>query len=219
MHRALSRFEVLANKASKNNSSTCWILKCDIRKFFASVDHGIMIDILRSRIIDPRLLDLLKCIIRSFETQPGKGVPLGNVTSQLFANVYMNEFDQFVKHELRMKYYARYADDFVFMSRDRSELLNRLPEIAAFLSGPLALSLHPDKVFIKTFASGVDFLGWVHFPRHRVPRTKTKIRMNARVCQTPSRQSVQSYLGFLSHGSAYELSRKLENLWWLLTTK
>jgi retron-type reverse transcriptase len=139
-------------------------LKCDIRKFFASIDHDILIDILRGRITNFRLLNLLERVIRSFEVRPGKGIPLGNLTSQLFANIYMNEFDQFVKHDLRMKYYARYADDFVFLSDNRSELLNCLPKIAAFLSGPLALSLHPNKVFIKTLASGVDFLAGCIFP-------------------------------------------------------
>jgi retron-type reverse transcriptase len=216
LHRALERFITLANKASKNNSRTCWVLKCDIRKFFASIDHRILIDILRGRISNPRLLNLLECVIRSFEAQTGKGIPLGNLTSQLFANVYMNEFDQFVKHDLRMKYYARYADDFVFLSHDRSELLSCLPKIAAFLSGPLALDLHPDKVFVKTLSSGVDFLGWVHFSHHRVPRTKTRQRMNTRICHNPNRRSVESYLGLLSHGDAYEISRRLENLWWLL---
>ncbi len=219
MHRALSRFEVLARKVSKNNSRTCWILKCDIRKFFASIDHEILIGILRDRVINPRVADLLIRIIRSFETSPGKGIPLGNLTSQLFANVYMNEFDQFVKHDLRMKYYARYADDFVFLSGDRSELLSCLPKISGFLYGLLALNLHPDKVFIKTLASGVDFLGWIHFSHHRVPRTKTRQRMNARIGSSPNRQSVESYLGLLSHGDAYAMSRKLENLWWLLWLK
>jgi len=219
LHRALGRFEILARKVSRNDARTCWILKCDIRKFFASIDHGILMETLRGRISNSRLLDLLERVIRSFETRPGKGIPLGNLTSQLFANIYLNELDQFVKHVLHMKYYARYADDFVFMSCDRSELLNCLPRVAAFLSGPLALSPHPDKVFIKTLASGVDFLGWVHFPHHRVPRTKTKRRMANRVCQNPNRQSVESYLGLLSHGDAYRISRRLQNLWWLLAIK
>lgn len=215
-HSAILRFETLANKVSRNSSRTCWILKCDIRKFFASIDHVILLDILRSRITDPRVFDLLKRIITSFQVGPGKGIPLGNLTSQLFANVYMNDFDQYVKHGLRMKYYVRYADDFVFMSHNRSELLDCLPKVAAFLSGPLNLSLHPDKVFLKTLSSGVDFLGWIHFSKHRVPRTKTRQRMNRSLERHPSRQSLESYLGLLSRGDTYRLSRRLENLWWLL---
>ncbi|MBU1907535.1 reverse transcriptase/maturase family protein [Patescibacteria group bacterium] len=217
LHRALERFESFARKVSRNNTRTCWILKCDIRKFFASIDHCILIDILRGRITCHRLLDLLKRVIGSYESKLGKGIPLGNLTSQLFANIYMNEFDRFVKYDLRMKYYVRYTDDFVFMSRDRSELLDCLPKIAAYLSGPLALSLHPNKVFIKTLASGVDFLGWVHFSHHQVLRAKTKIRMNRRVSICQDRQTIESYLGMLSHGDAYRLSRNLANLCWLLS--
>ena len=216
VHRALERFKKFARKSGGNNTITCWILKCDIRKFFASVDHDILTGILRSRIANLRLLGLLTSVIKSFEASPGKGIPLGNLTSQLFANVCMNELDQFVKHDLRVKYYVRYADDFIFMSCDRFELLDYLPKVAAFLSGPLALNLHPDKVIIKTLASGVDFLGWVHFPHHRVLRTKTRQHMDKRISHNPDRQSVESYLGLLSHGNAYGMSRELENLWWLL---
>ena len=219
MHRALERLTNLARKSGRNNTRTCWILKCDIRKFFASVDHDILFGILRGRVTNLRLSGLLKSVIDSFETSHYKGIPLGNLTSQLFANVYLNELDQFVKHNLQMKYYVRYADDFVFLSHDRSELSDCLPKLAAFLSGPLALSLHSNKVFIKTLASGIDFLGWVHFPYHRVPRTKTKIRMNSRVSRCQDRQTVESYLGMLIHGDAYRLSRDLANFSWLLASK
>jgi len=219
LHRAIDRFSAHARKVSRNGTRTCWVLKCDIRKFFASVDHLILLDILRGRIADRRLMGLLENVVRSFESNPGKGIPLGNLTSQLFSNVYMNEFDYFVKHDLRMKDYVRYADDFVFMSQDRFELLRCLPEVAAFLINSLALNLHPNKVFIKTLASGIDFLGWVHFPHHRVPRTKTRQRMNKRIGHHPNHQSVQSYLGILSHGDAYGISRRVENLWWLLSSK
>ncbi len=219
VHRALERFENLARKVSQNNTRTCWILKCDIRKFFASVDHAILSDILHKRIVDECLVGLLENIITSFETSTGKGIPLGNLTSQLFSNIYMNELDRYVKQNLRLKNYARYADDFVFMSHDRSALSECLPKVATFLSGSLALRLHPGKVFIKTLASGVDFLGWVHFPHHRVLRTKTKIRMEKRLSRCQGRQTVASYLGMLSHGNAHRLSVEIANLSWLLACK
>ena len=219
LHRALERFEKLSRKASKNGTKTCWVLKCDIRKFFASINHQILLEILDRRIADRRLLDLLRRVIVSFQTRPGKGIPLGNLTSQIFANIYMNEFDRYVKHELRAEYYARYADDFVFLSRDRQELLECLPKIAAFLSGSLDLSLHPNKVSIKTLASGVDFLGWVHFPHHRVPRQKTKSRILKRVRRSPNAQTVASYVGLLSHGNAHHLSETVLNVAWLISDK
>ncbi|MDP3962546.1 MAG: RNA-directed DNA polymerase, partial [bacterium] len=117
-------------------------------------------------------------VIKSFNSGIiGKGLPLGNLTSQLLVNIYMNEFDQHVKHVIKHKYYIRYADDFIFMHHDRESLLEVLNKVSNFLAKNLKLSLHPNKVFIKTLASGVDFLGWIHFPNHRVLRTSTKRRM------------------------------------------
>ena len=117
----------------------------------------------------------------------------------------MNEFDQWVKHELKMKYYIRYADDFVFLSDDKNFLEVVQQKVGDFLTHRLKLSLHPDKVFIKTLASGVDFLGWVHFPYHKVLRTVTKKRMFRKV----NEKNITSYLGLLSHGNANKLSRVL----------
>ena len=92
-------------------------------------------------------------------------MPLGNLTSQFFANIYLNEFDQFVKHNLKVKYYIRYADDFVILSEDKKYLEDLILKINNFLKNSLKLQMHPDKVFIKTLSSGVDFLGWVNFSR------------------------------------------------------
>src|SRR5690606_31002055 len=104
------------------------------------------------------------------------GLPLGNLTSQLLVNIYMNEFDQFVKRELKIKHYIRFADDFAILSSDKHYLCTVYQYIVHFLENKLRLELHPDKVFIKSIASGVDFLGWVNFPDHRVIRTVTKNR-------------------------------------------
>lgn len=210
-HKAYERFERFANHVSRNHTRTVWVLKCDVRKFFASIDQERLLRILERRIPDRDILWLLEKIIRSFEsTKAGLGLPLGNLTSQLLVNIYMNEFDQFVKHTLKSKAYVRYADDFVLLSRDKAELERLLPRIETFLWDELRLTLHPDKVFIKTLASGVDFLGWVHFPDHRVVRTTTKRRMYRRLEQTEwNEQSVQSYLGLLSHGNAAKLQERI----------
>jgi retron-type reverse transcriptase len=174
-HRALRRFEYFARKISKNHTKTCWVLKCDIRKFFASIDQKILLDILDGYVSDKDIVWLLTTVIQSFySTESGKGLPLGNLTSQLFVNIYMNEFDQFVKHRLKAKYYIRYADDFVILSTDRNEVEIFRQKASDFLTERLKLSLHPNKVSIETFSSGIDFLGWVHFPKHRVLRTTTK---------------------------------------------
>ena len=204
-HRALNRFRSFAYKASKNNTKTCWILKCDIRKFFENINHEVLLAILEKYIPDRNIIWLLERVIFSFSSAPGRGLPLGNLTSQLFVNIYMNEFDQFVKHKLKAKYYIRYADDFVVMFRDKSWLEELLPKIGDFLSENLKLDIHPDKVFIKTLASGVDFLGWVHFPDHRILRTITKRRMLRRLGETKKPESVNSYLGLLKHGNTNKI--------------
>ena len=204
-HRALRRFHEFVRIVGKNNTRQCWILKCDIRKFFATIDHEVLIALLKKDLPDADVAWLCKNIIRSFENMPGKGLPLGNLTSQLFANVYLNELDQFVKHTLHAKHYIRYADDFVFFSHKKIDLENWLGKIKTFLSERLLLSLHKDKVFIKTIGAGVDFLGWVHFPDHRVLRTATKKRMIRRALSHNTDATIDSYCGLLKHGNACKL--------------
>jgi retron-type reverse transcriptase len=207
-HRAMNRFRKFYRVVSKNDKRQCWVLKCDIRKFFANIDHDTLLEIIGGYTSDQNLLRLIKEIVDSFSVRPGVGLPLGNLTSQLFVNIYMNEFDQFVKHKLKAKYYIRYADDFVFLSPNREWLEIILPEIRNFLTNRLHLELHPNKVSIATFASGVDFLGWVHFPDHRVLRTTTKWRMLKRIEANPAPATIASYRGLLTHGNAYQIGKR-----------
>lgn len=207
-HRALNRFRAFGYKASRNHTRTCWVLQCDIRKCFASIDHQTLLCILSHR-LDADTLWLVEEIIRSFHSgTPGVGLPLGNLTSQLFVNAYLNEFDQFVKHTLKTKYYLRYADDFIILSVDRFTLEKLLPHIQLFLRERLGLDLHPRKVFIRTFASGIDFLGWVHFPDYRRLRTTTKRRLLKRVRERPTSETIASYRGLLKHGNAWKVRRE-----------
>lgn len=206
-HKAINRFHQFAHKVSKNNTKTCWVLKCDIKKFFASVDQAVLLEIVSKQINNKAIIWLLSQIIKSFySTKEGTGLPLGNLTSQLLVNVYMNKFDQFIKHELKIKYYIRYADDFVILSEDKGYLKNLIPKVSEFLNTKLKLTLHPDKVFIKTLSSGVDFLGWVHFLQHRVLKTSTKKRMMRRLKEANNKtETVQSYFGLLKHGNTQKL--------------
>ncbi len=211
-HKSLNRFKSFGLKVSRNNTKTVWVLKCDIKKFFASIDHNILLNILARYIPDKNILLLLEKVIKSFNSGlPDKGLPLGNLTSQLFCNIYMNEFDQFVKHKLKIKHYIRYADDFVFFSDNKNKLFNMIPYISLFLEGRLSLRLHPDKVFIKTLASGVDFLGWTHFSHHRVLRNKTKRRMFKGIKKRPKNPTLQSYLGLMKHGDTFNLKQEVMN--------
>jgi retron-type reverse transcriptase len=212
-HKAIKRFASFNYTESKNNTKTCWVLKCDIKKFFANIDHGILLNILSQYIPDPDIMWLLGKVIGSFSSgKAGIGLPLGNLTSQLFVNVYMNEFDQFVKHKLKAKHYIRYADDFVILSDNYSWLENLLPKISEFLNNQLKLIIHPNKVSIRTFASGVDFLGWVNFPNHRILRTGTKRRMLKRITINSTNESLISYLGLLKHGNTFKLRKKVFEL-------
>ena len=209
-HKAINRFREFAHIVSKNNTKTCWVLKCDVRKFFASIDQDILLKILEESIKDERIVDLLSEIVSSFDGgKPILGLPLGNLTSQLFSNVYMNEFDQFVKHNLKAKYYIRYADDFVILSEDKNCLTKHISLIKNFMQDKLSLTLHPDKIFIKTLFSGIDFLGWVHFKAHRVLRSRTKIRMFKKMLNSQKQGSVDSYLGLFIHGNSYKIREKL----------
>jgi retron-type reverse transcriptase len=205
-HKALNRFREFCHIVSKNNTKTCWILKCDIRKFFASVDQGVLVEIIRrfrlshddQRKNEDEIIGLLAEVIFSFKPN---GLPLGNLTSQLFANIYLNELDQFLKHKLKIKYYIRYADDFVILSESKDYLGCLILIINDFLQNKLKLTLHPDKVFIKTLSSGVDFLGWVNFPDHRVIRAKTKKRMFIGIKKNSGEETLNSFLGLLKHGN------------------
>ncbi len=209
-HKALKRFEEFGRKVSKNNTKQCWILKGDIKKCFASIDHGVLLKILKENIKDENVVWLLEKIVSSFD----KGLPLGNLTSQLFVNIYLNKFDQFLKHKLKIKHYIRYADDFVILSQDKDYLWELVPKIADFLDEELKLTLHPHKLFVKTLPSGVDFLGWVHFPKYRVLRTATKKKMfrNLKMKTDEKRENtIASYLGMLKWGNGGKLENTIKN--------
>ncbi|MDD4982595.1 MAG: reverse transcriptase/maturase family protein [Candidatus Portnoybacteria bacterium] len=241
-HKAVNRFREFVWKVSKNNTKTCWVLKCDIRKFFANINQDTLISILREYIPDEDIIELLEKVIGSFNSPlthfpshpllispsgRGRGVrniglPLGNLTSQLFVNIYMNRFDQFVKHKLKVKYYIRYADDFVILAENRKWPEEQIVLMREFLYCELKLELHPDKIFIKTLASGMDFLGLINFPEHRILRTKTRKRMFKKIenkyndwqgglmLKDSLEQSLQSYFGMLKHCNGYGIVREIK---------
>jgi len=206
VHKALDRFKEFAYQASKNDTKTCWVLKGDIKQFFASINHEALMSILQEYIEDKDLLWLLGKIVKSFSgSKKNTGLPLGNLTSQLFVNIYMNEFDRFIKSNIKANHYIRYADDFVIFSEDKEWLQRKIIPIRKFLKENLFLELHPDKLFIKTLRSGVDFLGWIHFFNHRILRTKTKQRILKRIDKNPNPETLQSYFGLLSHGNTFKV--------------
>ncbi len=237
-HKGVARVQSIIRKVSKNGTQSCYALKCDIKKFFDTVDHDTLFAILKRRIKDPDFLWLLEEVIESYSVPirererervnalPRVGIPIGNLTSQIFANIYMNEFDQCVKHELLIKNYARYTDDFVIISDSRLYLEQLVPVIMEVLRDRLKLSLHPKKITIQPRHRGVDFLGYIIFPHYRLVRTGTRQRILKKLKQRAQErnrglrsdqslhQTLQSYLGVLSHANSYKLGRRLKNQLW-----
>ena len=230
-HKGMKEIASMIRIVSQNNTRQCYALKCDIRKFFDSVDHDILIKILSKRMKDEKVMSLMREIIESFvASKPNlfdrRGIPIGNLTSQIFANIYMNEFDQFIKHTLKVKHYARYTDDFIIVSTDKIYLENLIIPIQDFLKTKLCLKLHLKKVHITKHIRGIDFLGYVILPEHIKLRTKNKRKIpkkiqemvyhykRGKISELTFYSSLQSYLGVLSHANAYKLSQEIQNKFW-----
>ncbi len=184
--KAIERFEYFARKASHNFTRKTYVLKADIRHYFENVDHDILINIITRKIKDAEIIWLIKKILKNHSQN--KGMPLGNLTSQFFANVYLNEFDYFVKHQLKAKHYIRYVDDFVILHNSKSVLENWQILIDFFLYDQLALELHPDKSKIVPIYQGIDFLGFKIFPYHRLMK-----RRNRRKFQRKLRENISLF--------------------------
>ncbi len=203
-HRAVNRLDYFAKKVSNNNSKNCFMLKMDIKKFFDSVDQEILLNLINKKIYNKDIIWLITKIIKSFP----KGLPMGNITSQFFANIYLNELDQFVKHKLKIKYYIRYCDDFLILSPDKIYLQKVIYKINKFLNQNLRLSLHPNKIIIRKYRQGIDFLGYVCFPYHRILRPKSKKRLLKKI----NTKNLQSYLGMLKHCNGYKVLVKITEM-------
>lgn len=155
------------------------------------------------------------------ERVKSKGLPIGNLTSQIFANIFLDELDWFIKKNLKIKYYFRYADDFVIIDPNSEYLKHLIGHIKDFLNIKLNLKLHPQKVEIRKFRQGIDFLGYIVLPHYILLRTKTKTRMfkkiqkryqylqNNLISQESFNQTLQSYYGILKHCEGHKLKIKI----------
>ena len=176
-HKARAQFRIYANTVSQNYTKPCFILKFDIKKCFESIDQGVLRHLLSAYIEDKNILNLIVSIIDSFT----KGLPLGNLTSQLFINIYLHELDYVVKQKINVTYYIRYADDVVVLSDDRQELVLIFWHVNLFLKQTLKLIVH--KISISSLYGGVDMLGEVFFPKYKRLRRSTERRMRRRDCE------------------------------------
>lgn len=215
-HKAVKRLFYFVKKISSNYTEKCLALKLDIRRFFENINHEILLNLISKKIQDDKLLSLIKNILKSFSKE--NGVPIGNLTSQLFANVYLNELDQFIKHNLKIRYYIRYSDDFIILSRDIGNLKKLIIDIKMFLREKLKLSLHSKKIIIRKYNQGVDFLGYIVLPHYILPRTKTKRRifkkLKEKIGMENFNQSLASYLGYLKHANSFRVTQRIKNQVW-----
>ena len=195
-----------------------YVLKGDMSKFYPSIDHDVLYEIVKRKIKCTDTLWLLRDIIYSYGG--GKNVPIGNYTSQWFGNLYLNELDQWLKHEWKIKYYIRYCDDFVLFHNDKQYLQKMKDEIKMFISERLKLTFSRWSIFPIT--QGIDFLGYRHFPDYILLRKSTTKRVQRRLQKIPQllrdgkisyeqfRSSVASTRGWLQWANAYNLSVSLQ---------
>ncbi|MEM4247006.1 MAG: reverse transcriptase domain-containing protein [Candidatus Woesearchaeota archaeon] len=231
---ALQRFDVFKRRISRNgrcvrnardnNVVQGYVLKADVRHYFDAVDHAKLLEVIARRIADADVLQLITRIVGNHSGKvPGKGMPLGNLTSQFFANVYLNELDQFVKHKLKAKYYVRYVDDFVVLHHSKHQLQEWKEKIDDFLRQELLLELHPQKSKIHALGRGVDFLGFKCFYHFRLLRKRNIRKMLRRLeCfkeelrqqkTSPVKviESLHGWNAYAMHANTYNLRRAITN--------
>jgi RNA-directed DNA polymerase len=226
-HFGMNRLAEFMREHYRQHGAQGWILKADVRKFFQSIDHGVLKSMLARTIPDPAVQRLLESIIDSFEATTGKGLPMGNQTSQLFALYYLDPLDRLIKERLHIKHYTRYMDDMVLLHPDKSYLQECLRQMRELCYNDLKLELN-EKTQIFPIRHGVDYIGW-HFYLTDTGkvikrlRTQNKKRLKRRMKGLQKgyaegrlelediKRSMASTNGHLAHGHTYRLKSKLYN--------
>jgi retron-type reverse transcriptase len=236
-HKAVLRLQTFLRRITKNGHVRAYYLQLDVKDFFTSIDKNILFELLRKKIENPDVLWLTEKVIfwdcttsyfrRSPETllsnipnnkslfgkENRRGLPIGNLSSQFFANVVLNELDQFAKHTLKAHYYLRYVDDFVLLSQDREELLRWKEEIREFLM-KLHLQLHPRRQKLQPIFNGIDFLGYIIRPRYILVRRRVINNLKKKIKELRGipeklKDSVASYCGHLKWANSHRLTQKI----------
>lgn len=239
---AARRLESKIRSATENWSKPVHYLKCDLANFFVSIDKAVLFDLLGRRITEPWWLALAHTILfhdprqdYEFKGDPtglgkvpphkrltnqaaGKGLPIGNLSSQFFANVLLNELDQHVKHGLRVRHYARYVDDFICLGQP-ADLNGILIDLTSWLPAHLGVRLNESKTILQPVARGVDFVGFRIEPHRRRLRKRTRDSALYRIATMPAEElftSGQSYFGLFrqashSHGDRARLANAMRD--------
>lgn len=228
---AMERLDAFKNRVSKSqtivqkfggNNIRGFFFKGDIKKYFDTVSHERLMQIISKTIRDKELLFLIRKILKNHNTVlEGRGMPLGNLTSQFFANVYLNELDQFVKHELKAKYYLRYVDDFVILSNSLIKLEEYKERIDSFLKEELLIELNHDKSKIKPLSRGIEFLGYRNYAYHKLLRMRNirraykrleehkKEHAETRISYDKAYASIAGWLAYAKKANTYKLRKKM----------
>jgi len=191
-----------------NKDKNMYCLQCDIKKYFKSIDHNVLKKILNKHIKDKRLLKLLNIIIDSYNFKIKKGIPLGNLTSQLFANMYLNELDQYVKHCLGCQYYLRYMDDFVILG-DKCFLKKINVLINDFLKNHLLLEIPFKKNQIFKINKEIVFLGFVVKGEYLKIKRRSRREMLKRCKKNKDKKTKSSYIGYINFSKNFLLKYEI----------
>lgn len=215
-HNAVKNLQKMM-RIMKRNNGKYYILKCDIAGYFYNIDCDILYHILEKKIEDKKLLKFTRKLI--YDTNEKKGIPIGNYTSQFFANIYLNELDQYVKQNLRVRFYIRYMDDFILLCKTKEEAKKYYLLIEEFIQEKLALELnHKSKYYPSRL--GADFCGYIIYETHCKVRKRSKQKMRKKIKKWNKQykegnvnlkevtQSWNAWLGHIKHANSYNLMKK-----------
>jgi len=216
---ALKRFDFFKRKVTYNLSKEAYCFKADIKHYFKEINQNILLEIIERKINCKETTQLIINIVGGGKKFDNKGMPLGNLTSQFFANLYLNELNKFVKHKLRAKYYIRYVDDFVLLHKSKEQLVKWKNDIEFFLKEKLNLELHKDKSKIISLLKGVDFVGFRNFYHFRLLRKRNVRCINkkidlfheGKISYEKMGEIFQGWNSYSKWANSYKLKKKLAN--------
>ena len=238
--KASKKLDSYMRSASDNFKTKCYFLQCDIANFFMAINKNVLFDILKRKIHDEWWIWLTKTILYHdptknykrkspqwkidlipknkslFYTPVNTGLPIGNLSSQFFGNIYLNELDQYAKHTLKVKYYIRYADDIILLHTDHTHILFNYDQMQKFVSEKLLINFHPKKTNINLITVGIDFIGYISRPYARYIRKRTVYSMFERTKERVDNgeypiDTVNSYFGMLKHSDSYRVRQTFFN--------
>jgi len=237
IHKAVKRLQHFTRSITQNSMREAYYLQLDIKSYFVKLNKNTLMSLVEKHIKNREMLWLSKIIIYNdctqnceirgqknlfqylpphktlFKQPKGRGIPIGNLTSQFFANLYLNELDQFIKHQLKCKYYMRYTDDLVILHQNPNQLKIWINQIQGFLTDHLDLRLNLSKTIIKPISNGIDYLGYIIRPFYILVRKRVVNNLKNKIYgKKLNRASYMSYMGHFKHANSYKLHKPIDRL-------